>query len=613
MTCGFNDKSTTDAVVLKIQTELDKLIKTTNAQFLLQSNKICELYNYIKGGLKTACADFLYELKSKGELDDIITSAVTSAIELQQIKTSYIVNVKEFGAKGDGFTDDTQAIRNALSVHGDESCVVLFPTGTYVVSDNVELYSNTILDLNNSTILTKGTTLFLNNENSVKFVNDGYCMKNITIKNGAFKGEGTNILKLSLMKVDNVHIEDILFDGCHYGNHAIELGGCKDVFIERCRFTNVSLNDAYQYVELIQTEYASYNGMPYWNEKYEGYDDLPCKNVVVAYCSFEKGAYGTHYPNAIGGHGFFASQHNGLTVHHCTFNNWTYACIRPLKWTNINIHDNTFYANDDGTVGAITIESAYDTAYGFIASDNIKICNNVFKAWHKTKRRFIYITGHNADNQHGSVLISGNEYKGTYDEVDSTSGSDFVQIDYVRNVLIFGNIIHNAKNVVFASNTLPIVFKANNVVGCRTMYSATVQADDDGSVHAITGTTARFNVSGTNRDFTFESYYKKGNKIQPATDNSALIIGKGVTQVKVSALFFMEYGSGFTCSIMRKRNGSAITVQSCACCTEEGSNSACIPCYILNVQENDELYLTCPSGNSGTIFSNKTYLTVEVI
>lgn len=46
-----------------------------------------------------------------------------------------IVNVKDYGAKGDGITDDTVAIKAAVSSHGR----VFFPIGTYIVSDTITL------------------------------------------------------------------------------------------------------------------------------------------------------------------------------------------------------------------------------------------------------------------------------------------------------------------------------------------------------------------------------------------------------------------------------------------------------------------------------------------
>ena len=50
-------------------------------------------------------------------------------------------NVKDFGAVGDGKTDDTQAIRKAIA----SSDAVFFPTGWYVISETIKLNEGTAL------------------------------------------------------------------------------------------------------------------------------------------------------------------------------------------------------------------------------------------------------------------------------------------------------------------------------------------------------------------------------------------------------------------------------------------------------------------------------------
>jgi hypothetical protein len=47
-----------------------------------------------------------------------------------------ILNVKDFGAKGDGTTDDTESIQSAMNVGAGK--FVYFPVGTYLVSDRLE-------------------------------------------------------------------------------------------------------------------------------------------------------------------------------------------------------------------------------------------------------------------------------------------------------------------------------------------------------------------------------------------------------------------------------------------------------------------------------------------
>jgi glucan 1,3-beta-glucosidase len=50
-------------------------------------------------------------------------------------------SVKEFGAKGDGVTDDTAAIQKAIRGRGTGRSVIYFPSGTYLVSSGLKASS----------------------------------------------------------------------------------------------------------------------------------------------------------------------------------------------------------------------------------------------------------------------------------------------------------------------------------------------------------------------------------------------------------------------------------------------------------------------------------------
>jgi hypothetical protein len=53
---------------------------------------------------------------------------------------SGIINVKNYGVKGDGITDDTQAILRAIreNLVGNPGPIIYFPSGTYLVSDRLD-------------------------------------------------------------------------------------------------------------------------------------------------------------------------------------------------------------------------------------------------------------------------------------------------------------------------------------------------------------------------------------------------------------------------------------------------------------------------------------------
>ena len=66
----------------------------------------------------------------------------------KMVKTGDLVtNVKDYGAKGDGTTDDTAAVQAALNLAGR----IYFPLGTYKVQP-LKFFSNTTIDLGGSTL-----------------------------------------------------------------------------------------------------------------------------------------------------------------------------------------------------------------------------------------------------------------------------------------------------------------------------------------------------------------------------------------------------------------------------------------------------------------------------
>lgn len=59
-----------------------------------------------------------------------------------------VVNVRDFGAKGDGVTDDTEAIQAAFDYAVSKpECTVVFPAGTYACDGQVEVIGTGVLDV----------------------------------------------------------------------------------------------------------------------------------------------------------------------------------------------------------------------------------------------------------------------------------------------------------------------------------------------------------------------------------------------------------------------------------------------------------------------------------
>ena len=102
--------------------------------------------------MKTSVEEKLNEVNSK--IDNIEgngyddTQVRNNSNEINIMKTKE-VNVLSFGAKGDGVTDDTEAIVNAItyanSTSREEQVTVFFPTGKYLISHKIKVPNNTTL------------------------------------------------------------------------------------------------------------------------------------------------------------------------------------------------------------------------------------------------------------------------------------------------------------------------------------------------------------------------------------------------------------------------------------------------------------------------------------
>jgi hypothetical protein len=56
-----------------------------------------------------------------------------------------VINVKAYGATGNGFTDDTVAINKAIAAISSSKTILYFPAGTYIVSSTLTLDFGTLI------------------------------------------------------------------------------------------------------------------------------------------------------------------------------------------------------------------------------------------------------------------------------------------------------------------------------------------------------------------------------------------------------------------------------------------------------------------------------------
>lgn len=117
------------------------------------------------------------------------------------------VNVLDFGAVGDGSTDDTVAIQAALDSFGGNAGTVEFPAGTYIISSEVSVPSNiTMLGYGAKiTVLATPNYYFFFAASKSNIVVDGF------VFDGGDFGSTTNNALFAFRQCSNVYISNCQF------------------------------------------------------------------------------------------------------------------------------------------------------------------------------------------------------------------------------------------------------------------------------------------------------------------------------------------------------------------------------------------------------------------
>jgi hypothetical protein len=191
------------------------------------------------------------------------TGSVATTVEA---KLQEIVSVKDFGATGDGTTDDSSAIQAASNAAATAGLPLDFPGGTYVIDTEVTLSSNSVW------VAKPGTATITKSDGGTHDIISGTSVNDLTIYGLSFDGKrrngggvtGISLLLNTCLRVkisncdfyDGINIfleegcEQVIIDGCSFrqGKFGVALGGVnggtgtsaqvKDVVISNNLFTD---------------------------------------------------------------------------------------------------------------------------------------------------------------------------------------------------------------------------------------------------------------------------------------------------------------------------------------------------------------------------------------
>ena len=320
---------------------------------------------------------------------------ITLAIPFTASAATKTVNVvTDYGANGSDTADDWKAIQDALDLGktatASNPLVVNVPNGTYHLSKQLRIYSNTTLKLaDGATIVRDDETTHMLSSGGDN-VTGGYGqLKNVTITGGKWDGNvktytkngekyGNNYINLmTLWHGENITISNTTFSGC-CGSHFIEVSAVKGFTVDGVTFKDFYKHGGTDYVyssetadresnessvrsEAIQIEYPGKNNCEFALP----YDNTPSMNITIRNCTF------TNCLSGIGNHHSDVTTPN-ITIENNTFTNMGSACINLANMTNVTITGNTaknvrsFLWACDGSSATVKNNNV---TYGFNAVD----------------------------------------------------------------------------------------------------------------------------------------------------------------------------------------------------------------------------------------------------
>lgn len=321
-------------------------------------------------------------------------------------QTKYVVNVKNHGAKGDGVTDDTNAIKSAVNELLIQSrtmwTTLLFPDGIYIISEHIELEGFVVIKgIGMATIQCTASgeypyvfdcgthnmqSFFIINNivfnknaigaSAINFVNVGH----ITINNCEFLSVDTGIFARSEgFPSAHIRIGKCKFVECNVG---IRINASEalitDILVENSTITNVNTfirgSEKIEYLRLINNNMRVKKYLMNWNGSVGNRLHIEScymysEGVLINFYTTQKCNFLSIINNNITGlknaNDFRFANFNSVTIINNTIDNSTHIAIIQNAY-DCRILNNAIYGKNSGSQ-VIGLISAFNT----IISGNI--------------------------------------------------------------------------------------------------------------------------------------------------------------------------------------------------------------------------------------------------
>lgn len=417
--------------------------------------------------------EFLHEVIK--DYDEIIMERFNNHIkDFEQLKTFFEnslqrVSIKSLGAKGDGVNDDSIAFQQALDMAKgrDKSVRIYIPEGTYILKNELNIYSNTdILATNNTTLIRKHNGyMLLNGDRGANYWGyDG--QKNLTISGGVWDSNGKShsmATGFALGHAENIVIKDLSILNIR-SSHAIELNACRNVTVKQCEFKGfIDTDENRRFSEAIQLDIMKNSGV---FNAFGQYDSTPCKNITIENNYFGRSDTTGYWGRGVGSHTATATkQQREINIINNVFDNILDWAVRSYNWEHVVIDGNKMLNCGKGVNLRASITGVYteDETGEQIGSEELAgyaLTNNHFVGG-ITKGRCIEAYGEkDTYGRIRNVTIQGN-----YINPARASSKFLIYIYYAKSVNIIGNTLRNsgAESIAINKNSLDVNIIGNTI------------------------------------------------------------------------------------------------------------------------------------------------------
>lgn len=169
----------------------------------------------------------------------------------QNVWSKVLINVQSYGAKGDGVTDDTNAIKSAVSDCVAKGGTLYFPPGKYVVSSIIDICFDA--DIPQTSGL--GINIRGDNANTTSIINTGSTDFIFHVYESFTDGRAT---------ASYFHMNDITIVGTSLTNKGIHMVGISEQYFENVMFNNFFT--AFEMEDVVRCRFVSCT----WNQNRNG-------------------------------------------------------------------------------------------------------------------------------------------------------------------------------------------------------------------------------------------------------------------------------------------------------------------------------------------------------